>query len=203
MLKRGLWRLMAVLAVAVAGYAMVLLLMPSARPPFVRASPLPLVFILHFAGGGIAMALGPFQFRAAQRARRPALHRWMGRVYVVAILLGGTAGLLLAPLSQGGVVAHMGFGLLALAWLGSTTSAFLAIRRGETLVHQRWMIRSFALTLAAVTLRIYLPVSMAIGAPFDVAYPIIAWACWVPNLLVAERFFVPRRLVAQSSAVVA
>ena len=48
------------------------------------------------------------------------------------------------------------------------------------------MIRSYALTLAAVTLRIYLPGALALGVPYDLAYPPIAWLCWVPNLLVAE-----------------
>ena len=46
--------------------------------------------------------------------------------------------------------------------------------------------RNFALTFAAVTLRVYLPTSMALGVPFESAYPLIAWLCWVPNLLVAE-----------------
>ena len=48
------------------------------------------------------------------------------------------------------------------------------------------MIRSFALTFAAVTLRIWLGISQASGMDFDVAYPVIAWVAWVPNLLVAE-----------------
>ena len=48
------------------------------------------------------------------------------------------------------------------------------------------MIRSYALTLAAVTLRIYLPLSQVSQIPFEVAYPIIAYACWVPNILIAE-----------------
>jgi uncharacterized membrane protein len=192
MTKRILWSGMVFLAIGVALYALALLVVPAARPPFVQASPMPWAFLLHISGGGLALAIGPFQFRASQRARRPRLHRWMGRTYVTAILAGGTAGLLLAFVSQGGMVAHTGFGLLAILWVATTTAAFLAIRRGDVVVHQRWMTRSFALTLAAVTLRIYLPVSQAAGIPFEIAYPIIAWACWLPNLLVAEWRFVPR-----------
>jgi hypothetical protein len=48
------------------------------------------------------------------------------------------------------------------------------------------MTRNFALTFAAVTLRIWVPASFVSGIPLAVAYPIIAWLCWVPNLLVAE-----------------
>jgi hypothetical protein len=53
--------------------------------------------------------------------------------------------------------------------------------------HRSWMIRNFSLTFAAVTLRIILPVEIAVlGINFPDAYRIVAWACWVPNLLVAE-----------------
>jgi hypothetical protein len=54
------------------------------------------------------------------------------------------------------------------------------------------MIRNFSLTFAAVTLRIYVPLSIALGIPFEQAYPAIAWLCWVPNLAVAEWALVPR-----------
>ncbi|MGE3959186.1 MAG: DUF2306 domain-containing protein [Vicinamibacterales bacterium] len=201
MTKRALWSVMACLALAVAGYATVLFFVPAFRPPFLRTPTLPLALLVHFGGGAVALALGPFQFRASQRARRPALHRWLGRAYVLAIASSGTAGLALAFLSQGGVVAHAGFGLLAAGWLVTTTLAFLSIRQGDTAAHQRWMIRSFSLTLAAVTLRIYLPLAGVLGVPFEVSYPIIAWACWVPNILVAEWRFVPHARRARVPAI--
>ena len=53
------------------------------------------------------------------------------------------------------------------------------------------MVRSYALTLAAVTLRFYLPASLANGLPFEAVYAVIAWACWVPNLIVAEWLVLP------------
>jgi hypothetical protein len=48
------------------------------------------------------------------------------------------------------------------------------------------MVRNFALTFAAVTLRLWLPASVVAGVPFGLAYPAIAWLCWVPNALFAE-----------------
>jgi hypothetical protein len=48
------------------------------------------------------------------------------------------------------------------------------------------MVRNFALTFAAVTLRLWLPASIAVSIPGELAYQVIAWLCWVPNLLVAE-----------------
>jgi uncharacterized membrane protein YozB (DUF420 family) len=78
--------------------------------------------------------------------------------------------------------------LLGGLWLAFTVLAFLSIRRRDQAAHRRWMLRSFALTLAAVTLRIYLPLSAAMGWSFDAAYPMIAWLCWVPNLVLAELY---------------
>ena len=56
-------------------------------------------------------------------------------------------------------------------------------------MHRRWMTLNFALAFAGVMLRLWIPVSIASGIPFDVAYPVVAWLCWVPNLVVAEVLF--------------
>jgi Predicted membrane protein (DUF2306) len=78
---------------------------------------------------------------------------------------------------------------LAAAWLYSGIQAYLAIRAGSVAAHRIWMVRNFALTFAAVMLRLYLAGSVIAGIEFDVAYPYIAWICWVPNLVAAELLF--------------
>lgn len=180
---------MTTLSLLVASYAIVLLFVPQVRPPFLhgRTGLMALAVALHLAGGGIALGIGAFQLNAALRSRRIQLHRIMGRTYVISVLIGGLSGLRMAIASQGGIVAHLGFGLLASAWLFTTVRGFLLIRAGNDINHRAWMIRSYSLTFAAVTLRIYLPLSLAAGMSFDVAYPAIAWLCWVPNIIVAER----------------
>lgn len=87
------------------------------------------------------------------------------------------------------LAARLGFACLALGWLYTGWRAYLAIRARDIVSHRRWMVRNFALTFAAVTLRLWLPASMASGIAFELAYPEIAWLCWVPNLLVAELLF--------------
>lgn len=193
---------MTVLSLIVASYAIVLFFVPEARPPFLhgRTGLLALAVAFHLGGGGIALGVGAFQLNAALRSRRIQLHRIMGRTYVVSVLIGGLSGLRMAIASQGGMVAHVGFGLLACAWLFTTVRGFLFIRAGHDIDHRAWMIRSYSLTFAAVTLRIYLPLSLAIGLPFDVAYPAISWLCWVPNLIVAELMFVRRPVPIQATA---
>jgi uncharacterized membrane protein len=143
----------------------------------------------HIFASALALLLGPFQFSARLRLKRPALHRWLGRVYLgVAVSLGGAAGLYMSQYAFGGPFAKLGFAGLAIAWLFTGARAFMAARNRDFPSHRRWMIRNFALTFAAVTLRLYLPPVFIVGLPFATSYAIIAWLCWVPNLFVAEWF---------------
>jgi uncharacterized membrane protein len=150
----------------------------------------PIGIYAHVFASVIALALGPFQFSSRLRASKIQLHRWCGRAYLgVGVLVGGLASLYMSLHAFGGIASRLGFGCLALAWLFTGLRAFLAIRRRDVTSHRRWMVRNFALTFAAVTLRLYLPSSIAMGAAFEVAYPVIAWLCWLPNVLVAELLF--------------
>ncbi len=144
-------------------------------------------FYGHVIFGPLALMSGPFQFLPKFRAKRLPLHRAIGKFYIVACLIGGLAGLAAAQWATGGSMNQLGFSLLAASWLYTTTKAYLAIRQKDIDGHQAWMIRSYALTLSAVTLRIYLGLFQGpFGMSFPEAYQIVAWACWIPNLLVAE-----------------
>ncbi len=90
-------------------------------------------------------------------------------------------------LAYGGLVSSGGFATLALLWLSSGAMALGRIRAKNVKAHQQWMIRNYALTFAAVTLRLWLPLlSAAGGLEFIVAYRSVAWLSWIPNLLIAE-----------------
>jgi uncharacterized membrane protein len=184
------WAILALGCVAVGGYAMFLtgtgfVYVPSNVKG--NAFPGPLGLELHIAASGVAILLGPWQFVRKLRARRPAVHRWMGRTYVLACTVGGAAGGSIALFSQAGPIAGVGFLCLAIVWVFATLMGWAAALRGDYITHQRWMIRSFALTLAAVTLRIYLPLGIMLNhGDFYTPYRAIAWLCWVPNLVVAE-----------------
>ncbi|MFJ8434457.1 DUF2306 domain-containing protein [Kitasatospora sp. NPDC094019] len=142
--------------------------------------------VLHVGGGVLAILLGPWQFLPRLRARRPALHRLTGRLYLLAVLAAGVGGLLMAPRGLVGPVAPIGFTGLAVLLLVSSALAWRAARRRDTRRHAAWAIRSFALIMAAATLRIWLPVMDLAGVPFEQAYATAAWTCWLINLVVAE-----------------
>jgi uncharacterized membrane protein len=142
---------------------------------------------LHVFAAAVSLLLGPFQFSTRLRRARTHLHRWMGRAYLgVGVLVGGLSGLYISQFAYGGIVAKLGFATLALCWLYTGFRAFLAIRRRAIEEHRKWMVRNFSLAFAAVMLRLYIPASVLTGADFAVAYPIIAWLCWVPNVVIAE-----------------
>lgn len=142
-------------------------------------------FYAHVVLGSVALMLLPFQFSRRLRNRRLTLHRWMGRAYGLAILLAGIGGGLMAINTNAGPVAAWGFGFLAPAWIATTAVAVWHAMRGEIDRHRRWIIRSAALTFAAVTLRLELPM-LAVTVGMETGYPIVAWLCWVPNMIWAE-----------------
>jgi len=185
---------MTLMALGVAAYAGTALIATPLRNPFVRDifANLPIAISLHLAGGIVALVLGAFQVNSRLRSRFLSIHRWSGRVYVFAAVVGGVAGFTLALHSFGGLVTHFGFGLMAICWVVATLNAYRHIRRGDLIAHRAWMLRSYALTLAAVTLRIYLPLSQIAEIEFEAAYQVISWLCWVPNLLVVEWFVLAR-----------
>jgi uncharacterized membrane protein len=151
----------------------------------------------HVFGSVIALTLGPSQFVSRLRKNHTALHRWLGRLYLGAgVLIGGSSGLYMASMAFGGIVARLGFSCLAVAWLYTGLRAYLAIRGGAVAVHRVWMIRNYALTLAAVTLRLYIPMSGVAGIEFEVAYPYIAWISWVPIEFQSNRTNNTRQIVA-------
>ncbi len=144
-------------------------------------------FRLHIFLGGLTLLVGWSQFSKKLRTARLSLHRTLGKIYLISAFISGVSGLYIAFFATGGLVAQWGFGFLAVSWLSTTFMAYSKIKALDIVSHQQWMTRSYALAFAAVMLRVYLPFMQAgLGMEFIDAYRIVAWICWVPNLLVAE-----------------
>jgi uncharacterized membrane protein len=186
--RRVLWGMMAGLAALLAVFSLHYL-RPGMPDGFAEQLPVyrehAVWFLLHVSGGALALLIGPWQFLARARARRPRLHRRLGWMYAVGVLAGGIGGLYVAPLAFGGVVVHLSFALLAVVWIATTGIAIAKIRSGDVAGHRRWMIRSCALTFAAVTQRLWL-VSLDVALPFEAAYQAAALLGWLPNLVAVE-----------------
>jgi uncharacterized membrane protein len=144
------------------------------------------ILSVHAISAAIALLVGPWQFLDRLRARRLGLHRVVGRIYVAAIALGWASSIPIALHAETGAIASAGFLMLGACWIATTITAVSKALLGNIRSHRRWMIRSYALTAAAITLRLYLGIAIGLHLPFNVAYPAIAWLCWIPNLAATE-----------------
>jgi uncharacterized membrane protein len=183
---------MLVLALAVAGYALFGFFF---GVPLLKSKPTEVLnnvlwrvaFFGHMGLGAVALGTGGFQFFEKWRQRRPQLHRRLGRVYLVAVALSGVAALVAAQNATGGWVTRLGFSTLAVLWLLTAALAFYHIRQGRVAEHRVWMRYNYACTLAAVSLRIWLPLLIGgVGMTFLEAYQWVAWISWLPHLVIVR-----------------
>jgi uncharacterized membrane protein len=186
--------LAALITIGVAGYGVLsgFHLIPLTPPATAQAAIKPVAMASHMLAGGIALAVASLQLLLIKIQSSVRWHKVLGWMYVASVLMGGFAAFALFGSSIGGLNADLGFSLLSAAWLFSTARAIQHARNQNWAAHQRWMIRSFSLCFAAVTLRIYLGAFFALGVPFEQFYTALAWLCWVPNLVVVEWFLLKR-----------
>jgi uncharacterized membrane protein len=187
--KSFLWWVMVVMALTIGAYALTYFMLNEMGDPTFKThfATIPWSARLHIIPGGLALMLGAFQFHDGIRSRWTNIHRNCGRAYVIVVLVGAVGGFILAWYAPRDPATQLGFATLAVVWFYSACMAYLAVRAGNIALHKQWMIRSYALTLAAVTLRIQLPIYQeALGMDFDASYAIVAWFSWVPNLIIAE-----------------
>ncbi len=144
----------------------------------------------HFYCAGLALLITPFQLSKKLRSKSKSLHRTLGLLYVVCVLLGGVSGLLMAFNATGGWIAQSGFASLAILWFLTTFLAFKYAIQGDIIRHQRWIYRSVALTAGGITLRLFLGIGLGVfHLPFLTVYVPTAWLSWILNLVICEWFF--------------
>jgi uncharacterized membrane protein len=181
------WAIVALLSVAVAVTSYRYLPRMGPLPQPILDNPFANPWLnVHVAGSATALLLGALQFIPPLRRHALGAHRWIGRLYVLGALSGGVGGLFLAFGTFAGPIAGAGFASAAIIWIAVNGLGWRAALRGRFAEHRRWMIRSWSLALAAVTLRLYMLLPGIFGFPDDVAYVASSFLCWVPNLMIAE-----------------
>ena len=147
-----------------------------------------IAFIIHVYASLWVLFAGFTQFSSRLQRNNPQLHRTMGYIYVVDVLLvTGPAGLIMGFYANGGDLSRIAFVLLAVLWIYFTAMALVKAKQKNFTAHRNFMIRSYALTLSALTLRAWkyaITNTMALP-PMDV-YRVVAWLGWVINLIMAE-----------------
>ncbi len=192
-LKKISYYIIAVLGVSIGLYPIVYFLVPDRNFGLLASKSVELLadniwntmFYTHIILGGIALLIGWLQFNKKLRLKNIDLHRKIGKIYILSVLLSGFTGFYIGYFATGGIIAKSGFMTMALAWFFTTLFGFTAIKKGNIIKHQKLMIYSYAICFAAVTLRIYLPIFIPLLGGFLPAYKLIAWLCWVPNTIAA------------------
>ncbi|WP_123042553.1 DUF2306 domain-containing protein [Cohnella candidum] len=194
--KKIIRALIFVFAFSIAGYAMVqygLLKASSAglvafklQKPNFELTPWVYVLYIHIVTAILALIIGPFQIFMKPTNTRKRRHKLLGYVYVILITISGIVSVYLSLFATGGWIAGLGFMLLDALWVATTLTATRKIMVKDIQAHKAWMLRSYSLTFAAVTLRLWLAPLALIFGDFEAGYRVVAWLCWIPNLLVIE-----------------
>jgi hypothetical protein len=150
---------------------------------------------LHFAAGGIILILGSIQLIDTVRSRYPAVHRWIGRVYVTACLFAAVGGLAFIAVKGtiGGLVMNIGFGLYGVLMFISAIQTYRHAVARNLDQHRIWALRLYALAIGSWLYRIeygfWIMLTDGLGhgksfsGPFD---RLMMFFFYIPNLLVVE-----------------
>lgn len=158
----------------------------------VNTQPWQAAFKIHVISSSFVLIAGFTQFFRVFRTRYPRIHRWSGWLYLITILgLSLPSGLILAFSAAGGLSTQISFVLLSSLWAITTLSALYFLLKKRWILHRDWMIRSFALSLSALSLRTWKIVLYQLQPYFDWLTPIHiyqleSWLGWVVNLILAE-----------------
>jgi len=145
-------------------------------------------FYTHVFSGIFTLLAGFTQFSHYVLKEHAGLHRFMGRAYAYNILLiNFPAGMIMAFYANGHLPSKLAFIILDCLWLWFTYKGVVAIRAKDITAHKRFMIRSYALTCSAITLRTWkIILSHSFTIDPQVLYMIDAWMGFIPNLIFAE-----------------
>lgn len=158
-----------------------------------------LSFYLHVFSSIFVLLAGFFQFFKFSFQRHLKFHRFLGKFYIILILfVSGPSGLLMAFYANGGIWTKLGFVLLGIGWLVFTALAYYYIRQRNIEAHRNFMIRSYAFTLSAITLRGWMFIFSWFYMDYHLSYLIVAWLSWCFNLGIAEYLIFQRKKLKSS-----
>ncbi|MCF6132043.1 DUF2306 domain-containing protein [Flavobacterium wongokense] len=159
-------------------------------------SPYLFIFYVHVCSAIFTLFAGFTQFNDRILKRKTRIHKNVGKLYVlVVLLLAAPSGFFIGLFANGGFYAKVSFVTLSILWFYFTLKAFLEIKKRQINKHKAFMLRSFALAFSAITLRLWKVILVYLfhPSPMDV-YQIIAWLGWIPNLLLIEYFIYKQKI---------
>lgn len=144
----------------------------------------------HLLGGMTALLIGPLQFSTTFRNRYLKTHRNLGKVYIIAIIIGSLCAIYMSftVAKQVNIAWCIALFFLAIPWLVSVLMAYRMIRLKRITQHREWMIRSYVITFAFVLFRFIDESSLAktLMPTFEERGPTVIWISWAIPLLITE-----------------
>jgi uncharacterized membrane protein len=163
---------------------------PALMPADDRFTGFPTALVVHITSAAAFALVGMFQFVPGIRRGHRAWHRRAGRVVAVAGLAVAGSALWLTLFYEAkpgtGELLYVFRLVFGSAMAGCLVLGFTAIRRRDIAAHRAWMIRGYALGLAAGTQAFTEGFGGAIFGTGVLAADLAKVAGWVINLAVAE-----------------
>ena len=163
---------------------------PQTFPADDRFSGFPAALVMHILGAAGYVLVGVLQFLPGFRRRHLSWHRRAGRVLALAgLLVAGSAlwlTLFYAPQPGTGGLLFVLRLVFASAMVASLVLGVAAARRHNVASHRAWMIRAYAIALAAGTQAFTGGISDAVLGTGQLSGDLAKGAAWVINLAVAE-----------------
>jgi hypothetical protein len=165
---------------------------------------IPFKALTHMLIAPLALLSGALQFLPRLRARYPKAHRYLGRIYVASCVIAGVGALTMVPHALGGPVAGLGFGILAVLWIGTTLAGWWAAVRRKLELHRLLMRLSYAMTFGGVTLRLQIPIGFMLGYTSYAAMSVwLAYTSWIPNVIAVGAYWALERARKRSRTLAA
>ena len=145
-------------------------------------------FKAHVFTSFFLLLAGFTQFSKWIRTQYRLLHRRLGWSYItILLLISAPSGLVLGWHANGGWISQLAFVILGVLWMYFTIQALRFAIQKDWVKHRNFMIRSYALTLSAISLRLFKYIIVFIWHPLPMdTYRAVAWLGWVVNLIIAE-----------------
>jgi Predicted membrane protein (DUF2306) len=197
---QGSLNLGAFLVIAYASYLLILLSLPftsferdidflETKQLIYHIKPWRYSFYIHVFTSPFVIVAGLLQFNRWIIKNKPKIHKVAGYVYIITVLfITGPSALVMSVYANGGRTSQTSFVILSVLWLLFTYLSYRKIKKGEVESHVKWNIRSYALTLSAVSLRFlaYLMDVFNIRLGPEETYLVLAYSSWITNLAIAE-----------------
>ena len=147
------------------------------------------VLIAHITAGGGSLVLGIVQFWKKLRNFSWKLHRIVGFLYLLAVLVSSFCAVVLAFTTSYEVNRPYAFSLQVWVsiWISSTALAYCFAVQRKFQLHQEWMVRSYIVTMAFVVsgLILKIPYVQGLGSFEDIS-PSLFWLGWSVPLYLYE-----------------